>query len=574
MIVISKKPGERMLELGGGETPHPSTDVNVDIRQAVDKEGTHKVHFTFNFENFPWPIKDSDFEYIYSQFNIEHISWRKSEQYLREVFRILKPGGQVFIISPNTEAQLQYILSKAEPDGDEGSMLFGDLNYADNSHKSYWSPGIMASYLEKVGFQDIAIQPFGQLETDMATVAKKKAEEKPPDQPPAPVVVKEYDGPNKATLSGEERARLYDRSYFNGRVYKPFYWDAPVYEVVARKILEKKPENVLELGCGRGYVIKRLEDEGVYCTGMDISQHCQLSRVSKNVLLVDTLRDFPWDGEGIDLCYSQGFWEHIPEELLSPLMSRVAKSKRGIHGITLEGEDDGTDPNRCTIKSKKWWEECLPQGHEVVSKSELERGLFPQEVQRGDGKHKINVGCAWTMFHHGWTNIDVVDAIGFAGNYGYKFVRHDVKNGLPMFGTSVVDLIYHAHFLEHLNYSEGLAFLRECRRVIRPDGLMRIVVPNTDRLCSYYYNHDGLDDFNELNEQCQKGAGAQKLWAFLGEGHSSFYDLEVLQYMLKEAGFEGKEVNFRESQSRQMLKETLDVLPSISMFVEAIPMLG
>lgn len=598
MIILNKQPGMKIIELGGGGAPHPASDINVDVRQ-VD----NKVHFTVDFEKaqLPWPIGSDEFDIVYSCFCLEHINWRKSKQFLGEVKRMLKPGGKMIFITPNTEEQLRYILSKSEPDGDEGSMLFGDLNYDENAHKSFWSPRWMTRLLQELGFEEIVIRPFGQLQTDMITEAMKPTTVEVPKQEaividtmkPETNAPKTYGGPNKASLSTEERAKLFDRKYFNGNVYKPFYWDAPHYEIVAQKILEKKPESVLELGCGRGYVGKRIEDAGIPYGGLDISEHCRLSFVSTNFIRTDLCDpDISWciqPRHPADFCFSQSFWENVPEELVPHVIGKMKHhTGRGLHGIIFEGQDDGTDPNRCTIKPKEWWQERMPPGHEVISKIELESGAYPQNILNGDGRTKLNIGCAWTQFHHGWTNIDVVDTIGFSQSYGYKYLRHDVRSGLPQYGTGVVDLIYAAHFLEHLSYSEGLTFLRECRRVIRPDGAMRIVVPDAHKMMGMYSDSDmrltmdsyqnasgkGLSVLDELNEGC---ANAQtpggKLYSVLHEGHSSVYDEVTLLEVLKQSGWRGEVQEHRRGHS-QILKETLDVLPSISLYVDAYPLLA
>jgi SAM-dependent methyltransferase len=53
-----------------------------------------------------------------------------------------------------------------------------------------------------------------------------------------------------------------------------------------------------------------------------------------------------------------------------------------------------------------------------------------------------------------------------------------------------------SHFLEHLTYSEGLAFLKEVRRVLRHDGIVRIAVPDAALLIG-----DRALKFQEENER-------------------------------------------------------------------------
>lgn len=69
----------------------------------------------------------------------------------------------------------------------------------------------------------------------------------------------------------------------------------------------------------------------------------------------------------------------------------------------------------------------------------------------------------------GWVNIDILP---------YPGVDHimDVRHGLPF---DSVAFIFAEHFLEHLSLGDGLLFLRECRRALRPDGVLRLSTPTS-----------------------------------------------------------------------------------------------
>jgi SAM-dependent methyltransferase len=53
----------------------------------------------------------------------------------------------------------------------------------------------------------------------------------------------------------------------------------------------------------------------------------------------------------------------------------------------------------------------------------------------------------------------------------------DLREGIP-YPAESFDVVYHSNFLEHLDRRDGEAFLRECRRVLRPGGILRVVVPD------------------------------------------------------------------------------------------------
>ncbi len=90
---------------------------------------------------------------------------------------------------------------------------------------------------------------------------------------------------------------------------------------------------------------------------------------------------------------------------------------------------------------------------------------------------KLNIGCG-ANFHEGWCNIDLS-----AADPGV--IQYDIRRGLP-FDDNTFDVVYHSHLLEHLTPQQGRDLLAECHRVLRPDGIVRIVVPDLERIAQLY----------------------------------------------------------------------------------------
>jgi SAM-dependent methyltransferase len=55
----------------------------------------------------------------------------------------------------------------------------------------------------------------------------------------------------------------------------------------------------------------------------------------------------------------------------------------------------------------------------------------------------------------------------------------DLRDGIP-YPDESFDAVYHSNFLEHLDRPDAQALLRECRRVLRPGGVLRVVVPDLE----------------------------------------------------------------------------------------------
>lgn len=72
---------------------------------------------------------------------------------------------------------------------------------------------------------------------------------------------------------------------------------------------------------------------------------------------------------------------------------------------------------------------------------------------------------------------------------------HNLAKGIP-FDSDSVDVVYHSHMIEHLDRDVALGFLIEVKRVLKPKGIHRIVVPDLEKACRAYMSHISLCDEN------------------------------------------------------------------------------
>jgi predicted SAM-dependent methyltransferase len=106
---------------------------------------------------------------------------------------------------------------------------------------------------------------------------------------------------------------------------------------------------------------------------------------------------------------------------------------------------------------------------------------------------------------------------------------HDVTEGLPF---ADVEFVFAEHFIEHLPVDDAFEFLRECRRVLSPSGVLRLSTPNLDWVLQSHYDPDRWHSADTAVRDC--------FWlnkAFRGWGHCFLYNRETLQQALIAAGF-------------------------------------
>ena len=61
----------------------------------------------------------------------------------------------------------------------------------------------------------------------------------------------------------------------------------------------------------------------------------------------------------------------------------------------------------------------------------------------------------------------------------------DLSRRLP-FPDNDFDVVYHSNVLEHIRRDDASAFMRECFRVLKPGGILRVAVPDLERICRLY----------------------------------------------------------------------------------------
>lgn len=173
-----------------------------------------------------------------------------------------------------------------------------------------------------------------------------------------------------------------------------------------------------------------------------------------------------------------------------------------------------------------------------------------------NGSFLLNLGCGERVVD-GWTNVDY--SLGarlakwpgfkllnkklriFSLNWDNRIVLHDLTKPFP-WQTSSVSAIYSSHTLEHLSRADGASFVRECYRVLRPGGLIRILVPDLHSIVHRYTSRAmGAEQFIEALGVTYETTGRgvkSRLAPLLQYPHKCMYDQEALLRLLRQQGFD------------------------------------
>ena len=153
--------------------------------------------------------------------------------------------------------------------------------------------------------------------------------------------------------------------------------------------------------------------------------------------------------------------------------------------------------------------------------------------------HYLNLGCG-RRFHTAWTNVDFTSA-------SEGIIAHNLTKGIS-FPDASFDVVYHSHLLEHFPKVAAESFLRECCRVLRPGGILRVVVPDLEQIVRTYLtaleqassgSQEWANNYEwillEMYDQTVRHTSGGEMAAYLFQEHIS-----NKEFILKRLGTEAK----------------------------------
>jgi predicted SAM-dependent methyltransferase len=145
---------------------------------------------------------------------------------------------------------------------------------------------------------------------------------------------------------------------------------------------------------------------------------------------------------------------------------------------------------------------------------------------------KLHLGCGPVVLPY-WINIDARRYPGVA--------VMQLPAGLKRFPDNAASFVYCSHMVEHIEYPERVIQLAtEIRRILKPGGALRFVVPGIERIIRAYVTDD--KEFFKEQERHHPPSCTTKMEHLMyalqqGGEHKYGYDFETAQKFLQRSGF-------------------------------------
>ena len=206
-------------------------------------------------------------------------------------------------------------------------------------------------------------------------------------------------------------------------------------------------------------------------------------------------------------------WENRKESPTPEVVVR-ALVKDDLLILDLKGERG--DKNQITVDNVgelDWVTHCHTNTQVYDRFIDVCLGVKPKK-----GKVKINLGCGENKLGD-WENHDA---------------DVDITKPLPYLDDHA-DFIFCEHCVEHIPYVDAVAFFKECHRVLKPGGTVRITVPSIEQV----YKKSGPDYWKFAtkfgNPNDLRGAMANIMFK---HGHQTCWTAALLEATMFYAGFD------------------------------------
>ena len=174
---------------------------------------------------------------------------------------------------------------------------------------------------------------------------------------------------------------------------------------------------------------------------------------------------------------------------------------------------------------------------------------------------RLNFGCGHRG-EPGWINCD-------RKTHRTIEVSCDVLEGIPIPDDSI-DYIASMMALQEIPYPDLVPVLQELRRVLKPGGVLRLGLPDLNRLIKAYQTENR--DFFLIPDEDMKSFGGKFILMTIWYGYTrTLFVYEFAEELLLRAGFSSiSECSYQQSKSSYEGITELDNREAETLFVEAV----
>jgi predicted SAM-dependent methyltransferase len=166
------------------------------------------------------------------------------------------------------------------------------------------------------------------------------------------------------------------------------------------------------------------------------------------------------------------------------------------------------------------------------------RGRIIADYLRDHPVRKLQLGSGLKLLD-GWLNTDC--SLFFKAK-----CFMDVTQPFPI-ADKTFDYAFTEHLIEHLSYTEGLVMLKECHRVLKPGGSIRVACPDLRALVGLYAPEKTPAQEHFIKTMVDNSLPHIRIYkesfvinnSMRNWGHKFVYDEETLKASLESAGFVG-----------------------------------
>lgn len=235
-------------------------------------------------------------------------------------------------------------------------------------------------------------------------------------------------------------SEIYDMDYFEGdeRHKREYYY--PFFEEIAIRLKDKfSTSNILDIGCGKGFLVEAFEKQDLKACGIDVSKYALLGSKA-TTLILGSAESLPFKDDSFDLITCFEVIEHLekPEKFVKEV-KRILTPNGFLYLTTPSHRNQiaRRDPTHINIKPLSEWEKILRlHGFVIDHKKQNEYlRLIAEFYSKSDPKSKFgrflcsfgwngrNIRKTFIYFYH-W----VINPYFFGVVIVAK--RGDIKDGL------------------------------------------------------------------------------------------------------------------------------------------------